>query len=108
VIVIGLSMGAWFFWRNESMPARWITESIGSLAGFCTTISLVPQLYRLWRTRSAHDLSLAMFLVFGLGILLWLTYGIAVGSPSVIVANGASLALVIAILTLALRYRGKG
>jgi hypothetical protein len=39
---------------------------------------------------------------------LWLTYGIAVGSPSVIVANGASLALVIAILTLALRYRGKG
>jgi MtN3 and saliva related transmembrane protein len=45
-----------------------------------------------------------MFTVFGLGIALWLLYGVSVGSPSVIVANSASLALVIAIVVLALRY----
>jgi MtN3 and saliva related transmembrane protein len=86
------------------MIARWMTESIGSAAGFCTTLSLVPQLHRIWRHKSARDLSLAMFLVFGLGILFWLLYGVAIGSPSVIAANSASLVLVIAIVTLALRY----
>lgn len=87
------------------MTARWVTETIGSMAGFCTTVSLTPQLYKIWRTRSAGDLSLAMFVVFGMGILLWLLFGIGVGSPSVIAANSASLALVIAILILAARYR---
>ena len=75
------------------------------MAGLCTTVSLVPQVYKLRRTRSAGDLSLAMFVVFGTGILLWLLYGVGVGSPSVMAANGASLVLVIAILTLAVRYR---
>jgi MtN3 and saliva related transmembrane protein len=48
-----------------------------------------------------------MFLVFGLGILLWLTYGIAIRSAPVIIANSATLALVIAILALKMRYDKK-
>lgn len=87
------------------MSAHWMSEFIGSLAGFCTTASLVPQLYRIRRTRSAGDLSLAMFVVFGAGIALWLVFGIVVGSPAVIAANGASLLLVMAILWLAARYQ---
>lgn len=93
---------------TPGMPERWMTELIGSLAGFCTTLSLVPQLHRIWRSKSAHDLSLAMFAVFGLGIGLWLLYGIGIRSPSVIAANSLSLVLVVAILTLALRYERPG
>jgi len=48
-----------------------------------------------------------MFLVFGFGVGLWLIYGIRIASPPVIVANGATLALIIAILALKLRYDGK-
>jgi MtN3 and saliva related transmembrane protein len=47
---------------------------------------------------------MAMFLVFGLGVSLWLTYGIQIRSAPVIIANSATLALVIAILTLKMRY----
>jgi MtN3 and saliva related transmembrane protein len=65
---------------------------------------MVPQLYSIWRRKSARDVSLFMFLVFGLGVVLWLTYGIAIKSAPVIVANGATLVLVIAILTLKLYY----
>ena len=96
-----------FLEKLISMIARWVIESIGSAAGFCTTISLVPQLYRIRRNKSARDLSPAMFVVFGLGILFWLLYGVLARSPSVIVANGATLMLVIAILTLARRYGRK-
>lgn len=89
------------------MNVHWITDSVGSLAGLCTTLSLVPQLHSIWKRKSARDISMAMFLVFGVGILLWLTYGIAMRSAPIIIANGATLALVVAILTLKMRYDGK-
>lgn len=86
------------------MPARWVTELIGLLAGFCTTLSLVPQLHRIWRSKSAHDLSLAMFLVFGVGVVLWLLYGVSIRSLAVVTTNGVSLVLVIVIYSLAVHY----
>jgi MtN3 and saliva related transmembrane protein len=86
------------------MP-RYFAELIGLLAGSCTTISLLPQLLRIWRSKSARDISLAMFTVFGIGILLWLVYGISVRSPAVIATNAASLLLVLAILALSVRYQ---
>jgi MtN3 and saliva related transmembrane protein len=87
------------------MMSRWIAELIGSLAGSCTTISLLPQLLRIWRAKSARDVSLAMFAVFSIGILLWLVYGIGVGSPAVIATNAASLLMAMAILGLSVHYQ---
>jgi MtN3 and saliva related transmembrane protein len=86
------------------MLSRWMTELIGLLAGFCTTLSLVPQLHRIWRAKSAHDLSLAMFLVFGIGVVLWLLYGIGIRSFAVITTNSVSLVLVVFIYALAVHY----
>lgn len=86
------------------MNLHWMTDMIGLLAGFCTTVCLLPQLHSIWRRKSAHGVSQAMFLVMGLGAALWLTYGIAIRSMPVIVANSATLTLILAILTLKLRY----
>ncbi|MDR3792382.1 MAG: SemiSWEET transporter [Terracidiphilus sp.] len=86
------------------MVDRWITETIGMAAGICTTTSLAPQLARIWKTKSARDLSLAMFLVFGMGVALWIAYGVTAHSPSVVITNSCSMVLVVSILTLAVRY----
>jgi MtN3 and saliva related transmembrane protein len=86
------------------MLPRWITELIGLFASFCTTLSLVPQLHRMWKAKSAHDLSLAMFFVFGVGVALWLLYGIGIGSLAVIATNSVSLVLVAVIYSLAVHY----
>lgn len=77
---------------------------IGSLAAICTTISFVPQLVRVWKLRSAREISLIMFLVFSIGVFLWLVYGILIGSFPVILANAITLALSLAILGLKLRF----
>lgn len=77
---------------------------IGSLAAICTTISFVPQLGRVWKLRSAREISLIMFLVFSIGVFLWLVYGILIGSFPVILANAITLALSLAILGLKLRF----
>lgn len=82
----------------------WALEWIGSTAALCTTVSFVPQLYRVWRRKSARDISLTMFLLFSFGVACWLVYGIGIGSRPIVAANAITLALSVAILALKLRY----
>lgn len=86
------------------IPLARMGTQIGMLAALCTTVAFVPQLLRVWRLRSARDISLTMFLVFSLGVFLWLLYGILIHSIPVILANGATLALSLAILSLKVRF----
>ncbi|MCU0896492.1 MAG: SemiSWEET transporter [Burkholderiales bacterium] len=79
-------------------------DAIGLLAGVLTTLAFVPQVIRVWRTRSARDLSLASFAIFTVGVALWLVYGIAVGALPVIVANAVTLVLAGAILVMKLAF----
>jgi MtN3 and saliva related transmembrane protein len=80
---------------------------IGLAAAVCTTVSFVPQLIRIWRLRSAREISLIMFLVFSLGVFLWLLYGIFLHAFPIILANAVSLVLSLAILALKLRFDRK-
>ncbi|HMA05428.1 MAG TPA: SemiSWEET transporter [Methanomicrobiales archaeon] len=78
---------------------------IGFLAGGLTTASFLPQVVKTARTRSARDLSVAMLLVFLIGLSLWTVYGIQVGSPPLIFTNLATIALVAAILAMKVKFR---
>ena len=82
----------------------WEINLIGSIAAICTTISFLPQLIRVYRLKSAHEISLTMFLVYSFGVFLWLLYGIFIRSFPVIVANAISVVLSLAILALKIRY----
>jgi MtN3 and saliva related transmembrane protein len=81
-----------------------LVNAIGLVAALCTTISFVPQLIRVWRLRSAREISLLMFLVYALGVFLWLLYGIFIHSLPVILANAVSLVLTFAMLALKLKF----
>ena len=76
----------------------------GAFAGFCTTVSFLPQLIRAWRTRSTRDISLGMFSVLVFGIFLWLVYGVLIGDGPLIAANAVSLCFTGSILYLKLRH----
>ena len=78
---------------------------IGLIAGTLTTISFVPQLTKVWRSRSTKDISLAMYVIISTGIALWLVYGIVIGSLPVILANAVTLVIAVMILVLKIRYR---
>lgn len=82
-------------------------NSIGAIAGCCTTISFVPQLLRVWQRKSARDISLIMFLLFSFGLTCWLIYGICIGSAPIAAANAITLALALAIVGLKFRYDRK-
>jgi MtN3 and saliva related transmembrane protein len=85
------------------MPTETL-DLLGLVAGSLTTISFVPQVLKIWRTRSGQDVSLGMFILFSLGVLLWLVYGLALGAVPIIVANAATLILALVVLALKLRF----
>jgi len=77
---------------------------IGLVAGTLTTIAFLPQLTMTWRSKSAKDVSLGMFLIFCSGVALWLIYGILIDALPIILTNTATLILSGAILMLKLKY----
>lgn len=78
-------------------------DTLGLIAGALTTVSFVPQVMKIWRTKSGNDVSYGMFLLFSLGVSLWLMYGLALGATPVIIAN--AITLVLALIVIALKYR---
>jgi MtN3 and saliva related transmembrane protein len=77
-----------------------IINWIGTLAGILTTIAFLPQVLKTWKTKSATDISLWMFLLFSSGVLLWLIYGMLLHAMPIIVANGITLSLSASILVM--------
>ena len=84
------------------MNEWWITL-LGTAAGLLTTGSFVPQVVKAWREGDTNALSLRMYLVMTAAFVLWLGYGVVIGSWPVIVFNVCNLALSAAILRLKLR-----
>lgn len=82
-----------------------LTTLLGFVAGMLTTVSFVPQVYKAWRSKSCHDLSWGMLITFSAGVVLWLAYGIRLWAMPIIVANAVTLALLVTIGAMKLRYR---
>jgi len=82
----------------------WSTTLIGSIAAVCTTGAFVPQVIRVWRLKSAKEISLTTFVAFSLGTFVWLIYGLLIDSVPVILANAATLALSLAMVAMKLNY----
>ena len=80
-------------------------EIIGLIAAFLTTSSFVPQVYKTWKTKSAGNLSLTMYIAMFIGIILWLVYGIHLNSFSMIVANSVTALLTLSLIIFKLRYK---
>ena len=84
------------------MAGWWITV-LGTAAGLCTVGSFVPQAVKAWREGDTNAISLRMYLVLVAGFVLWLGYGVMIGSWPIIVVNAGNLVLSAAILWLKLR-----
>jgi MtN3 and saliva related transmembrane protein len=81
------------------------TSLVGFAAGFLTTVAFIPQAVKIWRSKSAADVSLTAFLAFTLGVGLWIAYGVLKQEPPIIVWNGVTLLIALAILGMKVKYR---
>lgn len=80
-------------------------EIIGLIAAVLTTSAFVPQVYKVWKSKSTESLSLTMYLAFFVGIVLWLVYGIHLNSLAMILSNTVTGALALILIVLKLKYK---
>ena len=81
-------------------PVDWL----GTAAGILTTIAYLPQVIKVWRSRSTGDISMGMYAVLSAGITCWFAYGWILSIWPVIIANAVTLLLVGAVIVMKLRW----
>ena len=79
-------------------------EILGFIAALFTTFSSVPQIVKMAKTKSTGDVSMYMYIFLFIGCILWLTYGLLLGSYPLIIANIFSLSLTSMSIYYKLRY----
>lgn len=78
---------------------------VGYAAACLTTVSFIPQVLKVWQTRSARDVSLGMYVLFSLGVAMWLLYGLMIHAWPVVIANAITLLLAGAVLVMKLKFK---
>lgn len=79
-------------------------QIVGYVAAALTTISFVPQVLQVWRSKHTKDISLGMYAIFTIGVTFWLIYGILLGSWPIIIANSITILLAGFVLGMKLKY----
>ncbi|WP_009632263.1 SemiSWEET transporter [Synechocystis sp. PCC 7509] len=78
---------------------------LGLVAGTLTTLAFLPQLFKIWQTKSAKDISFNTLIFFNIGIFLWLIYGIYLNALPIILANLFTLIFNMIIVWLKIKYK---
>ena len=78
-------------------------ESIGIIAAILTTSAFIPQVYKIYKEKKAQGVSLTMYLIMLVGVLLWLVYGVLIGSIAIILANSVTAVLQIFVIIFKLK-----
>ena len=78
-------------------------ESIGIIAAILTTSAFIPQVYKIYKEKKAQGVSLTMYLIMFVGVLLWLVYGVLIGSIAIILANSVTAVLQLLVIIFKLK-----
>jgi MtN3 and saliva related transmembrane protein len=78
---------------------------IGLIAAALTTGALLPQLIKVWKTKSTKDISTGMFALTSAGVFVWLIYGMIVNNFPIIIANSLAFVQAVVILFFKVKYK---
>ena len=79
-------------------------DLVGYIAATLTTAAFLPQVFKVWQSKSTKDLALPTLLSFIAGVSMWLVYGLLIESIPITIANTATLLLNLVILRFKLKY----
>ncbi|OGX24199.1 MAG: hypothetical protein A3J51_01350 [Omnitrophica WOR_2 bacterium RIFCSPHIGHO2_02_FULL_45_21] len=78
---------------------------IGLTAAGLTSFAFIPQVLKMYTTKSAKDLSLVTLLQLSAGVSLWILYGIYLKDSIIIFANAVTLLTLLSADFLYYKYR---
>lgn len=80
-------------------------QLLGLAAGTISSITFLPQVIRIWKTKSAKDISVQMLLLLILGVTMWLVYGILVKDAAIIYTNSMVLTMSLIMMYFKFKYK---
>jgi MtN3 and saliva related transmembrane protein len=81
-----------------------IIQLTGYIAGFILAISITPQVIKAWKTKSTKDISIIWNLMYLLGLLLFLVYGMGIKEMPIVVMGSIETLLVISLITAKIKF----
>jgi MtN3 and saliva related transmembrane protein len=81
-----------------------LVDAVGYFAASCTTLAFLPQAVKVLRDKDTKSLSLGMYVLFTVGVGLWLAYGILKDDDVITLANAITIILSLAILVTKIRF----
>ncbi|MDP3733475.1 MAG: SemiSWEET transporter [Candidatus Daviesbacteria bacterium] len=82
-----------------------IAEIIGFAATILAPLSFLSQVIKTWKSKETKDISLGMYVIFWIGVVLWLTYGLLLKDRPIVINNIIMLTLTSIMLFFKLRYK---
>ena len=81
-----------------------LADYLGFIAGALVTFSTIPQLIRVFKLKSAREISMLFTVLLLLGVTTWLAYGIYLRLAPIILWNIITIVLVSMLLYAKLKY----
>ncbi|MFC1643542.1 SemiSWEET family sugar transporter [Chlamydiota bacterium] len=82
-----------------------LSNSVGIIAAVLTTVSLLPQVLKTYKTRQTRDLSIYMLMIFNAGICLWFFYGLLIKSIPMIIGNVITISFSLYLLLMKIKNK---
>ena len=79
---------------------------LGLASGAMTTASMLPQINRAIRSGSTNDLSWSWLMLFAIGVIGWITYGLLTSDLAITISNLVTVGLVGVLVTVKARHTG--
>ena len=68
-----------------------VGELFGYASGICTTMAFLPQAIKSIITRNVSGLSLSMYIIYCVGLVFWILYGVYLNSFQIVLFNSITL-----------------
>lgn len=84
-----------------------IGEFLGFLSCFCLSVSFLPQTIKIIKTKDVQGISILSYLVYNIGIIGMVLYGVYLKSFQIVFFNTISEIFAFIILYTTLKYKNK-
>lgn len=81
---------------------------VSFLAVLFTSVAAIPQIFKVWKTRSARDISYGWIGIYSTGCVLWLTFGYLTKNKVIMTADSIVLTVQMILLSSKIYFDSKG
>ena len=83
-----------------------LLATLATIFGVINGFANFPQIYKIFKTKSAKDLAVSTYIILAIGSVIWILYGIEIKNAPVLIMDGLALFEFILILIGCYLYGG--